>query len=145
MNKGSDRWRSGIRSWWHAWGEWFEPVYGRFFFVRNPVNAAKKHFLPLKTANFTKTHFIFVQFTLFMLSNLLYKCVKNTSWKLNPRLLPVYPIDKKLRQIAEVSKTTFFMNSVFLWTPQRKYFLNAFKEKSTDNNSEVHQDSLLLE
>ena len=36
-----DRWRSGIGSWSHTGGELFEPVYGSFFFVWNPVNAVK--------------------------------------------------------------------------------------------------------
>ena len=40
----SERWRSRVRSWWHACDTWFEPVYGSFFFVRNPVNAVKKIF-----------------------------------------------------------------------------------------------------
>ena len=38
----SNRWRSRIRSCWHPGGESFEPVYGSFFFVRNPVNVLKK-------------------------------------------------------------------------------------------------------
>ena len=49
----SDRWRSGIRSYWHAGGEKFETVWIRLFFVRNAV---KKIFLPLKTANLKKVH-----------------------------------------------------------------------------------------
>ena len=52
----SERWRSGIRRQWHAGGQRFEPVYGCYFFVRNPVNAVKKNFSPLKTANLTKIH-----------------------------------------------------------------------------------------
>ena len=39
MNEVCDKWCSGIQSWWHAARDWCEPVYGRFFFVRNPVNA----------------------------------------------------------------------------------------------------------
>ena len=27
----SDRWRSGIRTWWHAGSQWFEAMYGSFF------------------------------------------------------------------------------------------------------------------
>ena len=52
----SNRWRSGITSWSHAGGEWFEPFYGKFYSVKNPVNAVKKHFSPLKTSNLTKIH-----------------------------------------------------------------------------------------
>ena len=39
-----DRWRRGIRRCWHAGGERFEPVYGRFLYLRNPVEAVKKIF-----------------------------------------------------------------------------------------------------
>ena len=49
----SDRWRSGIRSCWLARGQRFETCTAVSFFVRNPVNAVKKIFSPLKTA---KTH-----------------------------------------------------------------------------------------
>ena len=40
----SDRWRSGLQSWWHAGGGCFEPMYGSLFFVGNPVNKWKKKF-----------------------------------------------------------------------------------------------------
>ena len=40
----SGRWRSGIRSCWHAGGGRFEPVYDSFFFVRNPLKVVKKIF-----------------------------------------------------------------------------------------------------
>ena len=43
-NTVSDRWRCGIRSFWHAGDERFEPVYGSFLFVRNPVNAVEEKF-----------------------------------------------------------------------------------------------------
>ena len=45
----SDRWLFWLRSWWHAGGEWFEPVYGSFFFVTKPVNAVKRNFSPLNS------------------------------------------------------------------------------------------------
>ena len=57
----SDRWRSGIRSWWHAVGEWFEPLYGSFFFGRNPVNAVKK----ISTLNSTQISQKFTAFIAF--------------------------------------------------------------------------------
>ena len=48
-----DRWRIEIRSCWHAGGERFEPVYGSFVFLKNPVNALKNFFSPLFAANLT--------------------------------------------------------------------------------------------
>ena len=48
----SERWSSGIRRCWHSGVDRFEPVYGSFFFARNPLIAVKK-MSPLKTANLT--------------------------------------------------------------------------------------------
>ena len=58
----SDRWRNGIRCWWHAVGEWFQPQYGSFFFVKNPVNAVKRNF---STLNSTQILQKFTAFTAF--------------------------------------------------------------------------------
>ena len=56
ISKVSHRWRSGIRSCWHAWDKRFQPVYGGLFFVNNPLNAVQKIFSQIKTANLTKIH-----------------------------------------------------------------------------------------
>ena len=58
----SERWRSGIRSWWHGGGKWFKPVYGSSFFVRNPVNAVKEIIWQRNTTQFLQ---IFTTFSAF--------------------------------------------------------------------------------
>ena len=51
IKRRSYRWRRGIGSWWHAGDDWFEPVYSKFLFVRNPVNAVKKIFTAINCKN----------------------------------------------------------------------------------------------
>ena len=57
----SERWRSGIRSLWHAGGTWFAPLYV-FFLVRNTANAVKKNFSPQNSTQFLQKFTAFSAF-----------------------------------------------------------------------------------
>ena len=56
----SDRWRSGLRSWWHAWGRGSN--HGSFVFVRIPVNAVKKKFSTQNSTQFLQKFTAFSAF-----------------------------------------------------------------------------------
>ena len=57
----SDRWPSGLRKWWHAWGRGSNPCTA-VFFVRIPVKAVKKNFSPQNSTQFLRKFSAFSAF-----------------------------------------------------------------------------------